>query len=98
MHDRLHCLEVWGDLACFTPPDAKVERLSYPIITPSAARNIFRSIYNNPHEFEWVVTHIALISEPKYISIVTNELQHISNWILNKLLSTFIMQNPFSTC
>lgn len=78
MEYRLHCLEVWGDLAGFFPPDAKVERYSYPVITPSAARNIFRAIYINPYEFEWIPFHIALMTEPKYLSILSNELQRIS--------------------
>lgn len=73
--ERLQCLEVWGDLAGFFPPDAKVERYTYPIITPSAARNIFRAIYSNPYEFEWIVHHIAMLNPPEYISITTNELQ-----------------------
>ena len=39
--DREFCLEVWGDMACFTRPELKVERVSYDVITPSAARAIF---------------------------------------------------------
>ena len=38
-------VEVWGDFACFSPPYAKVERLSYPFPTPSAARGILSAIY-----------------------------------------------------
>ena len=33
--DREYCLEVWGDMACFTRPELKVERVSYDVITPS---------------------------------------------------------------
>ena len=73
IYGNTHWLEVWGDLAGFFPPDAKVEGYSYPIITPSAARNIFRAIYMNPYQFEWVAQHIALLSEPQYIGIKTNE-------------------------
>jgi CRISPR-associated Cas5-like protein len=73
IYGSTHWLEVWGDLAGFFPPDAKVEAYSYPIITPSAARNIFRAIYMNPYQFEWVVQHIATVSEPQYIGIKTNE-------------------------
>ena len=40
-HDKEFCLEVWGPLACFTRPELKVERVSYDVITPSAARAIF---------------------------------------------------------
>jgi CRISPR-associated Cas5-like protein len=46
-------LEVWGELACFTRPELKVERFSYPCITPSAARGIFDAIYTKPVEFRW---------------------------------------------
>ena len=45
MANGTHTLEVWGDLACFTRPEMKVERFSYPVITPSAARGIFDAIY-----------------------------------------------------
>ena len=40
-NDREYCLEVWGDIACFTRSEFKVERMSYDVITPSAARAIF---------------------------------------------------------
>ena len=39
------CLEVWGDYACFTRPEMKVERVSYDVITPSSARSIFEAIF-----------------------------------------------------
>ena len=42
--DKEYCLEVWSDWACFTRPELKVERVSYDVITPSAARAIFESI------------------------------------------------------
>ena len=45
MVNGTHTLEVWGDFACFTRPEMKVERFSYPVITPSAARGIFDAIY-----------------------------------------------------
>ena len=41
--DKEYCLEVWGDMACFTRPELKVERVSYDVITPSAARAIFEA-------------------------------------------------------
>lgn len=41
-------LRVWGDFACFTRPEMKVERVSYDVITPSAARGIIESIYYKP--------------------------------------------------
>ena len=47
-YDKEFCLEVWGDMACFTRPELKVERVSYDVITPSAARAIFDSIFWKP--------------------------------------------------
>ena len=51
-------LEIWGDFACFTRPECKVERLSYPIPTPSAIRGVLNAIYNKPEEFYWQVKKI----------------------------------------
>lgn len=51
--EREIALEVWGDFACFAPPEAKVERLSSPVPTPSAARGIYSAIYSKPMEFYW---------------------------------------------
>ena len=45
--DKEYCLEVWGDYACFTRPELKVERVSYDVITPSAARAIFEAIFGH---------------------------------------------------
>ena len=45
---KLYCLEIRGDFACFTRPELKVERVSYDVITPSAARNIFQCIFWKP--------------------------------------------------
>ena len=42
------CLEVWGPLACFTRPEMKVERVSYDVVTPSAARAIYSAILRKP--------------------------------------------------
>jgi CRISPR-associated protein Cas5d len=46
-YDKEFCLEVWGDYACFTRPELKVERVSYDVMTPSAARAIFEAIFWN---------------------------------------------------
>lgn len=46
--DKEFCLEVWGPFACFTRPELKVERVSYDVITPSAARAIFEAIFWKP--------------------------------------------------
>ncbi len=81
MKPKDQILEVWGDLACFTRPEFKVERFSYPVITPSAARGIYDAIYCKPNkdvikaEFRWQVTLIEVLSPPKYIALRRNELK-----------------------
>ncbi|MFI3287039.1 MAG: type I-C CRISPR-associated protein Cas5c [Rikenellaceae bacterium] len=70
--DKEFCLEVWGDLACFTRPELKVERVSYDVITPSAARAIFDAILYKP-AIRWEVTRIEVLSPIKWTSIRRNE-------------------------
>ena len=77
-------LYVSGDLACFTRPENKVERTSYPLPTPSAARNILDSVCWRP-QMRWVVTSITLAKHPsdsntlprlpRTISLKRNEVQ-----------------------
>ncbi len=67
-------LEVWGNLACFSNPVMKVERFSYEIITPSAARGIFEAIYWKS-KFRWQVTAIETRSKLEYISLRRNEVK-----------------------
>lgn len=83
MSRRTHTLEVWGDLACFTRPEMKVERFSYPVITPSAARGIFDAIYwegvrddkgMRPY-FHWQVERIEVLEMPRYIALRRNEVK-----------------------
>lgn len=71
---RRHTLEVWGDFACFTRPEMKVERYSYPCPTPSAARGIFEAIYFKP-QFRWQVDRIEILSEIAYIGLRRNEVK-----------------------
>lgn len=66
------CIEVWGDYACFTRPEMKVERVSYDVITPSAARAIFESILWKP-AIRWKVTKIEVLNPIKWISVRRNE-------------------------
>jgi CRISPR-associated protein Cas5d len=66
------CLEVWGDYACFTRPEMKVERVSYDIITPSAARAIFEAILWKP-SIRWNITKIEVLNPIKWISVRRNE-------------------------
>ncbi|MBN2141218.1 MAG: type I-C CRISPR-associated protein Cas5 [Desulfovibrionaceae bacterium] len=83
MSRRSHTLEVWGDLACFSRPENKVERFSYPVITPSAARGIFDAIYwdglreggaMKPY-FHWQVERIEVLEMPRYIALRRNEVK-----------------------
>lgn len=65
-------VRVWGDFACFTRPENKVERVSYPVLTPSAARGVLESIFWKP-EFSWKVTEIWVLEPIRYFSILRNE-------------------------
>ena len=71
-YDKEFCLEVWGPLACFTRPEFKVERVSYDVITPSAARAIFESIFWKP-AIEWQITKIEVINPIKWTNFKRNE-------------------------
>lgn len=66
-------VEVWGNFGCFSRPESKVERLTYPVITPSAARGILSAIYSKPPEFYWQIKKIEVLSPIRYISIKRNE-------------------------
>ncbi|MCF0203158.1 MAG: type I-C CRISPR-associated protein Cas5 [Bacteroidaceae bacterium] len=70
--DKEFCLEVWGDMACFTRPELKVERVSYDVITPSAARAIFEAIFWKP-AVRWEVTKIEVLNPIKWHSVRRNE-------------------------
>lgn len=69
---RTYCLKVWGDYACFTRPEMKVERVSYDVITPSSARAIFEAILWKP-AICWRVTKIEVLKPIKWISVRRNE-------------------------
>ncbi len=68
---RLH---VWGEFACFTRPEMKVERVSYDVLTPSAARGILEAIHWKP-AIRWVVTRIHVLKPIRFQSIRRNEVQ-----------------------
>ena len=71
--DKEYCLEVWGDYACFTRPELKVERVSYDVITPSAARAIFEAILFKKYAMRWQVTKIEVLKPIKWTSVRRNE-------------------------
>lgn len=68
-------IEVWGDFACWTPPYGKVERMTYPFPTPSAARGILSSIYCKAPEFYWQIRRIEVLNPIQYISFKRNEVK-----------------------
>ena len=78
-----HAIEVWGDFACFTRPEMKVERYSYPCPTPGAARGVFEAIYFKP-QFRWQITRIELLNPPAYIALRRNEVKEKLNEVAVK--------------
>ncbi len=70
--EKLFCLEIWGDYACFTRPEMKVERVSYDVITPSAARAIFEAILWKP-AIKWHIRQIEVLAPIRNISVRRNE-------------------------
>lgn len=66
------CLHVAGDYACFTRPEMKVERVSYDVITPSAARAIFEAILWKP-AIRWRVTRIEVLEPIRWMNLRRNE-------------------------
>lgn len=66
-------LKVWGEYACFTRPEMKVERVSYDVMTPSAARGILEAIYWKP-AILWVIDRIHVLKPILFDNIRRNEL------------------------
>lgn len=69
-------IRVKGDYACFTQPALKVERMTYPCMTPSAARGVLECILWKP-EFQWVVKSIRVLKPVAFSSFKRNELNDI---------------------
>jgi len=65
-------LRVWGPLACFTRPEMKAERVSYDVLTPSAARGILEAIYWKP-QIRWVIDRIHVLRPIRFTSLRRNE-------------------------
>ncbi len=75
---RGFCLEVSGDFACFTRPEMKVERVSYDVITPSAARGIFTAIFWKP-AICWRITRIDVLNPIRWTSVRRNEVSAVAS-------------------
>ena len=68
-------LLVWGERACFTRPEMKVERVSYDVITPSAARGVLEAIHWKP-AIRWVIDKIHVLKPIRFESIRRNEVKN----------------------
>ena len=77
-YDKEFCLEVSGEYACFTRPELKVERVSYDVITPSAARAIFEAIFWKP-AIKWQITKIEVLKPIKWVNIRRNEVGAVAS-------------------
>jgi CRISPR-associated protein Cas5d len=70
------CLKVWGEFACFSRPEMKVERVSYDVITPSAARAIFESVFWKP-PVQWRIEKMEVLKPIRWASVRRNEVSKI---------------------
>ena len=67
-------IRVWGDYALFSRPELKVERYSYDVITPSAARGIMDAIYYHPG-MRWIIDKIYVVKPIRVTSVRRNEVK-----------------------
>ena len=67
-------IEVWGDYACFSRPEMKSERVSYDVMTPSAARGLVEAIYWHPG-LKFTVDRIYVLSPIRFTNIRRNEVK-----------------------
>ena len=75
MERALISVDVYGKFALFTNPQFKLDRLTYDVITPSAARGILCAIYSKPIEFYYEIKSIEIMKDIKYIDVTKNELK-----------------------
>jgi CRISPR-associated protein Cas5d len=76
MTDNLVTMRVWGDFACFTRPEMKVERVSYPVMTPSAARGILEAIFWEPQMY-YLIDAIRVVKRGHWFSFRRNEVINV---------------------
>src|SRR5437667_12911547 len=100
------CLRVKGPFACFTRPEFHVERLSYPVITPSAARGILEAILMKPVEkpdaakrdnkvgFRWQILRLGVIRKGFLVPLLRNELGYESHPAYGNARGFDIMDKP----
>jgi CRISPR-associated protein Cas5d len=70
-------LKVWSDFACFTRPENKVERVSYEVMTPSAARGVLEAVFWKP-QFSWQIREIWVLNPIRRFSILRNEINSLA--------------------
>jgi CRISPR-associated protein Cas5d len=75
-HNNRVTIRVWGDFACFTRPEMKVERVSYPVITPSAARGILEAIFWEPQMY-YLIDRIHIVKRGRWFSVRRNEVTKV---------------------
>lgn len=86
MKKNLVSIRVWGDFACFTRSEMKVERVSYPIMTPSAARGILEAIFWEPQMY-YLIDCIRVVKKGRWVSFRRNEvtkdisLNNVDTWM-----------------
>jgi len=68
-------LKAWGEYACFTRPEMKAERVSYSVMTPSAARGLLGAIFWKP-EISWQIREIWVLNPIRHFSILCNEVNN----------------------
>ena len=71
-------LEVWGDYACFTRPEMKTERVSYDVMTPSAARGLLEAVYWHPG-MRWVIDRVRVCAPIRFTNLRRNEVKATIN-------------------
>ena len=71
-------VKVWGDFACFTRPEFGAERVSYEVMTPSAAKGVLEAIFWKP-EFVWKILQIKVLKPIKHFSIFRNEVNSVQS-------------------
>lgn len=77
-------VKIWGDCALFSRPEMKVERCSYDVMTPSAARGILEAIYWHPG-MRWVIDKIHVVNPIQFTSVRRNEVK-------SKILASSVLQ------
>jgi CRISPR-associated protein Cas5d len=93
MKNNFISIRFWGDFACFTRQEMKVERVSYPVITPSAARGMLEAIYWEPEMF-YLIDSIRVVKRGEWTRFKRNEVQEVIS--LNNYESWLRAKKEFS--